>query len=140
VNFRDQWWHPATTPPGYRLDNHDSQFVDSGQIASHTSKAYVRIRLNLQDDKAIILGVNQEEIGSLSWSHKPWTEGNSDHHELVVLSRRNVNFFADESRPALNVMLIQRNESGIAERVAVGIVDEEEWLRLRPRWEYIVIG
>jgi len=143
--LRSQWRNSSSSPPNRTLSASSAEFIDSGIIGAYTSHAHVRLKIDHDTGKAIIHNDVGLEIGSLSWSHKPWEAANDDRnddlHELMVLSRRNIDLFGGEDRPTLNVMLVARQEDGGAvQRITVGTVDEEEWIKLERSWNYVEVG
>jgi hypothetical protein len=134
--LRSQWKHPRTEPSSYTLTKSTASFVNSSFIGAYTSHAHVKLKIDLDEAKALILNDASLEIGSLSWSHKPRENGNDDDpHKLIVLSRRNVDLFSDEKRPTLNVMLVMhQGHREIMKCVAIGTVDEEEVVEIRGNW------
>jgi hypothetical protein len=138
------WRNSSSSPPNRTLSASSAEFIDSRIIGAYTSHAHVRLKIDKDTGKAIIHNDVGLEMGSLSWSHEPWEADdnrNDDLHELIVLSRRNIDLFDGEDRPTLNVMLVARQgDGGAVQRITVGTVDEEEWTKLERSWSYVEVG
>lgn len=134
--LRKLWKGPTQIP----VDKFDDlkPFRDSGRLMFWTSCAKLKIGRKdcvLTTEDEVVVGVF---LGTSITAKMSFSEDRL--HDFIVISRYCRGHSSWESRK-LNVMLVKWNEkeSGVASRVALGIVSEASWANMKREWKKITL-
>ncbi|KAI2620182.1 HET-domain-containing protein [Hypomontagnella submonticulosa] len=127
----------AIDPSLIHRDAEDGQFEDSGRLLFWTSHAV----LDIEDDK--IYDDKKEQVGELKPFRPNQAEKPTGKHSFIVVSRKhnddNTRILKAERR--LNILLVEWDDPAgrVASRICSGDVDEEAWVKLGEKREWILV-
>jgi Heterokaryon incompatibility protein (HET) len=128
--------------------NSQIPFRDSGRLAFWTSHMSVRLGLDTKGGQKLwtVYTVDDGLIGQVNVQSLPQTILDAAPLSLIIVSRiyhEDTNFRGRilRARPRLNVLLIWWSDASrrIAERMGVGQVDEDAWVRFERDWIFVTL-
>jgi len=147
-------WNVSAHPPDLGTVKRASQYP--GSLVFATTIASVKLRTQELGGDSLgldILDPHNSVIGRLGGLHKQYVSeilANNSVNEIIVLAAgiRGESFRyalahnterTDMSLWLLHVMLIRRDEVGVARRLGIGTVEAQSWKRCCPKWCTIIL-